>query len=231
MGAFVAPIIAGLGALTGLFGGPQAFSNTTNSTTTPNLTGPQSDLINSLFSNYQGQINNVPAWNQAYVNNGTNNILKNALASAQNANDITSQRGIARTTAGAQALNDQSQQQGSQLSTFLNQAPIAEQSNLTSLLNNAGSFAATVPTGSSTSSTSSGYGNAPANPIGGAVTGGATALAGILGQQSAQSSLNSILKGLNLGSGSSQLDPSTYPLPSGGSSNPDNSSYDPNYTF
>lgn len=201
MGAFVAPIIAGLGAITGLFGGSKTKSSSnTSSTTAPNFTGPQQDLINQLLSSYKSQISGAPTWNQAYETSGASNILKNALRSSQGANDILAQRGISRTTAGGQALNDQSQQQGSQLASFLNNAPIAEQANLSSLESGAGSFLSSLPVGSTTNSSMSGVnvGGQPTSPIAGLLSGGATSLAGILGQQSAQASFANILKGLAL---------------------------------
>lgn len=214
MAGFVAPIVAGLGALTGLFQG-NSFSNNTTSSSNPTFTPGESSLRDFLLNSYQNQIANAPNFNQAYETSGASNILQNALRSTQNANDVLASRGIARTTAGGQALNDQSQQQGVQLANFLNQAPIVEQQNLTGLEQGAGGFLSSLPIGTTSTSNSSGYGNAPVSPLAGIVGGGSTALAGILGQLNSQQSLQKILASLNPASANGGF--TGPPAPSSGS--------------
>lgn len=201
MGAFVAPIIAGLGALTGLFGSPQKSSSSSTTTTTPNYDPASLALKNFLTSNYTNSVNNIPGWNKAYQTSGLQNILQSATSSSQAAQDALARSGTARTTAGANTVEDQSQQQGKQVSSFLNNAPIVEQQNLLSTLGGAGSYLASLPVGTTSSNTTNTVGGQPANPVAGLLGGGSTALAGILGQQAANASLGNILKGLQLNSG------------------------------
>lgn len=200
MGAFVAPIVAGLGAITGLFGGNKSTSNSTT-TTTPNFTPAQQQLIASLMQGYQGSISGLPAWNKAYETTGTQNILRGSVQSAQAAQDALAARGISRTTAGAQAINDQSQNEGLNLSNFLNNAPIVEQQNLLNTLGGASGFEASLPVGSTSSSNTTATGNAPVSPVAGFLGGGATTLAGLLGQQSASANLAKVLKAAGISSG------------------------------
>lgn len=201
MSSFVAPIVAGLSALGGLFSAKKSTSNTSStSTTTPNYDPASLALKNFLLSNYTGAVNNVPNWNKSYETSGLQNLVNSSTQAAQSANDALAARGISRTTAGAQAVGDESYQQGKQISSFLNNAPVVEQQNLLSTLGGAGSFLSSLPVGSTTSGTSSttGTSNAPTSPLAGLISGGAQGYAGILGQQSAINSLGNILKSLGL---------------------------------
>lgn len=210
MGAFVAPIIAGLGALTGLFGSPQKSSSSSTTTTTPNYDPASLALKNFLTGKYTDSVNNIPGWNQSYQTSGLQNILNSSQSSAQAAQDALARSGTARTTAGAQAVTDQSQQQGKQVSSFLNNAPIVEQQNLLSTLGGAGSYLASLPVGTTNVNNTNTVGGQPANPVAGLLGGGATALAGVLGQQAATNSLGNILKNLNLNPNGTSGTGSTY---------------------
>lgn len=202
MGSFVAPIVAALSGISGLFGKSKQTSDTTSSsTTTPQYDPAAASLRNFLLSQFQGNVSSLPEWNRSYETGGLQNLVNSSVNSAQAAQDALSARGISRTTAGAQAVGDQSFQQGRQISSFLNNAPIVEQAQKDSRLAGAGSFLASLPVGSSTTGTSHTTGTGgPSSPLAGFVQGGAQGLAGILGQQYASNSLGNILKSLGLNS-------------------------------
>lgn len=209
---FIGPLLGGLlsgglSAIGGLFGGQKSTQDSTT-TTSPNYDPASLALKNFLLSNYQGAVNNIPNFNKAYETSGVKNIFDSTGSAAQQAQDILSSRGIDRTTAGAGSLVDTSQQRGKQVSNFLNQAPIQEQSNLLSTLGGAGSFLASLPVGSTSTSHTTGTGGAPLSPVAGALSGGAQGLAAALGQQTASNNLANILK--TLGGGAS---PTQSPLP------------------
>lgn len=203
MANFAIPLaMAGLSALGGLFGTKKQTSDTTsNSTTTPNYDSQSLYLKNQLLGNYSDILKNLPQWNSAYETGGLKNIAAAAQNSGQAAQDILAQRGIARTTAGAGSLVDQSQQQGRNVSSFLTNAPIVENTNALNTYGGAGSFLASLPVGTTTSGSSHTVGTGgPTSPIAGLLGGGVQGLAGVLGQQSANNSLASILKNLGLNS-------------------------------
>ena len=196
MAAFAIPLaIAGINALGGLFGGNKSTSQSTT-TTTPNFTPQQQSMINMLTGQYSSAIKNAPAWNQAYQTSGVQNFLNNSINANSNANSALSSRGIDRTTAGAQTVADTGYQEGNQIANFLAQAPIAEQTNLNTLLNQASSFNASLPVGTTSSSNTTSTGNAPISPVAGFLGGGAQGLSAALGQQNAATILGNILKGL-----------------------------------
>lgn len=197
MGGFILPAAAGLSALAGIFGGSKSTSQSTT-TTNPNFTPQEQALINLLNGQYTGLINNAPAWNKAYETTGTQNIANSANNAVQAANDALAQRGISRTTSGAQSVANTGYQEGQNLSNFLNQAPIVEQNQLSTNLGNAASFEASLPIGTTGTSNTTGTGNQPINPLAGFITGGSQGLAAALGQQSATTSLGNILKNLGL---------------------------------
>lgn len=213
MGAFAAPIVAALSGIAGAFGKSKQTSDTTsNSTTTPQYDPASLALKNFLLKAFQDNVNTLPDWNKSYETSGVQNLVNSSTNAAQAAADAIAARGISRTTAGANAIGDQSYQQGRQISSFLNNAPIVEQAQKDSRLAGAGGFLASLPVGSTTSGTSHTVGTGgPSSPLAGFINGGAQGLAGVLGQQYATQSLGNILKGLGLnsnGTGSSGL-PST----------------------
>jgi hypothetical protein len=184
MAAFIAPVISGLSALAGIFGGSR-------NSTTPTLSPAQQQLQNTLSGNYTGAINSLPSWNSAYQTTGLQNILKAAINSGTNANDALAKLGIGRTTAGAEAINNQGQQQGQQISGFLNNAPIVEAQNRLSTLAGAGSFLASTPVGSNSM-------GGPLSSLAGGITGGTQGLASVLGANAAQAAYANALKNLQI---------------------------------
>lgn len=222
MGAFAAPIVAALSGLAGAFGKSKQTSDTTsNSTTTPQYDPASLALKNFLLKAFQDNVSTLPDWNKSYETSGVQNLVNSSTNAAQAAADAIAARGISRTTAGANAIGDQSYQQGRQISSFLNNAPIVEQAQKDSRLTGAGGFLASLPVGSTTSGTSHTVGTGgPSSPIAGFINGGAQGLAGVLGQQYATQSLGNILKGLGLKSngtgsptGTTSTTPNNYAVP------------------
>lgn len=201
MGAFIAPIVAGLGALTGLFGQKKTTTNqTTNSSTTPVYDPATQSFKDQLMSAFSGETS--PSALAQFANNYTTAGVKNIQTGANTAEnsiaDVLAARGIGRTTAGAQGVGDTTQSEAGNLSTFLNQAPLLLDQRTQGLLSAAGGFLSSLPVGSSTTSNTTGTNVvAPASPVAGLVQGGASTYAGLLGQQSAQNSLANILKSIN----------------------------------
>lgn len=199
--AFIAPVISGLGALFGLFGGRSSTSTTNfNSATTPTYDPQTLAFKNLLEQAYTNEVSPTAenTFGQEYTTAGAKNIQTSANLAEQAAQDALSERGIARTTAGSEAVSNTSQSEGQNLSTFLNQAPLLLDQRNQSLLSNAGGFLASLPVGSSTTGSSTTTGNtAPSFSLPGLVQGAASATAGIYGQQAAQNSLTNILKSIN----------------------------------
>lgn len=205
MATFAVPLIlSALGGLGGLFGKSKQVSDTTSdSSTTPNYDPASLALKNFLLQSYQQNVQGLPQFNKAYETSGIQNILNSSQQASQAANDALASRGIARTTAGAQAIGDQSYQQGRSISSFLNNAPIVEQANTREALGGAGSFLSSLPVGSTTHGTSHTVGTGgPSSPVAGFLGGAAQGAAGSLGQYYANNSLANILKSLNLGKSS-----------------------------
>lgn len=188
-------ILGGLSALGGLFGGNKSTQDSTT-TSTPNFSPSQLALINQVLSQYGSLIKNTPVFNKAYELGGVQNFLKNSINANDAASSILSARGINRTTAGAKAIADTGYQEGSNIASFLANAPIAEQQNTTDLLGKAGGFTTAIPTGSTSTSHTTGTGNAPLSPVAGFLSGGAQGLAATLGQQTAIKNLANVLKNI-----------------------------------
>lgn len=190
-----AAIMTGLSLLSGLggaFGKQKQVSDTTN-TTTPNYDPASLAFKNFLLQKFTDLSAGQPAWNKAYEASGLQNILRSAQVSGTAANDILAARGLNRTTAGANSIMDQSQQQGRSVSGFLNQAPIVEQQQNLNNLNAGGSFLSSLPVGSTNISHTVGTGG-PSSPVTGFIGGGAQGLAAALGQKTANDSFAKILK-------------------------------------
>jgi hypothetical protein len=198
MGGFAPLALTGLSALAGLFGSKKQTSTTnSDSTTTPEYDPQTLALKNLLTNQYSSTINTLPAWNTSYETGGLKSIVDSSANAAQAARDALAARGIARTTAGANSVADQSYQQGKNISSFLTNAPIVEDTHRDTELGGAAGFLSSLPIATHTVGNSTTEGTAgPTSPLAGFASGGAEGLAGWLGQYTAQKNLGNILKSL-----------------------------------
>lgn len=210
MASYIAPLLlGGLSALGGLFGGTKSTSDS-STTTNPNFSPQQQALLDAVTRGYSNTLNNIPAFNQAYETGGVRNYLKNSINANAAAENTLNARGIDRTTAGAQAIGNTGYQEGNNIADFLTQAPIVEQQNQTDLLSKAGAFGTSIPTGTTSTSHTTATGNTPISPVAGLITGGSQGLAAALGQQTAATNLQNILKQLPTNTGSSSGSSPSY---------------------
>lgn len=202
MGGFIAPIITGLSGLAGAFAGQKSSSDTTSNSTsssTPNYDPNTLAFKNYLMNLYKSNLSNLPTQDQ-FETAGTKNIQQGADDAQGGLGDILAARGLARTTSGGSSAFDTSYKQGQTLSNFKTNVPFNYNAAIQPSLTNAASFLSSLPIGttSTTSGTShtTGIGGEPISPLAGFITGSASGLAGVLGQQQAQTSLGNILKSL-----------------------------------
>lgn len=214
MGGFVMPIIAGLSGLAGAFGKSKQVSDTTsNSTTTPNYDPATLAFKNHLMDIFSNNLNSLPTQDQ-FKTAGVKNIQDQSDNAQAGLQDILAAHGLSRTTAGGTSTFDTSYKQGQGISNFLTNAPFNYQTAIAPSLSGASSFLSSLPLGTTTSGSSHTVGTGgPTSPIAGAITGGASGLAGLLGQQQAQTSLGNILKALGQSGGGSSGYSAMAPAP------------------
>lgn len=222
MGAFIAPIIAGLSALTGGLSKQKQTSDTNStSTTTPNYDPATAAFKNLLLGLYTKNLNNLPSQDQ-FTTAGVKNLTDSSDAAQSGLSDILASRGLSRTTAGGSSAFDTSYKQGQGISNFLTNAPFNYQTAIQPELSGGSAFLSSLPLGTTTTGSSHTVGTGgPSSPVAGAITGGASGLAGYLGQIQAQNSLGNILKSLgqNSSRGGSILGQPNYGSGFGGTFN------------
>lgn len=214
-------ILSGISGLAGLFGGgPKTTTQTTNSngstnsntsgssTTTPDLSGLQTllsntagyDALNKYNSNSSTSlIDNIKTSGLQGINQGANNqqqITANLLA----------QRGLAYSPYAAGVLGNVGQQKVSQQNSLIQSLPVLKQQFDDSNFQNLLSAFKALPTGSTTTGSSSTSGNStgsqtttgvsPNNSVAGALSGVGSALAA---PTSSSSGLSAILQSLGIG--------------------------------
>ena len=133
MAAFVAPILAGVSGLAGLFGGgtqqkqatQQTSTGTTNSSTTPNLSPIQSSLINQ-FTTGAENLNNQATNLTPYTAAGLQQIGQTGQTNQTQIANNLSQRGLNYSPVAANATTQNVLNTGNQQSQFLNQIPLLQ---------------------------------------------------------------------------------------------------------
>lgn len=209
---WIGPVLTGVSALAGLFGGKKQQNATVDKTVNPVYDDKQLSMRNYLMDAFTNNLQNDQGFGDAYKTTGLSNIANTYARSSNAVGDILSSRGIGRTTAGANALTDTTYRAGGAISNFLNNLPIVLDQRRQGLLQNAGNFFSSLPTGSHTT----GYDNTSQTTGGGAsglIGGGASGLAAWLGALQAQNTLGKLLKGSGI-----QLPGSTPSAPSYGGS-------------
>jgi len=195
-----------LGAVSGLFGSKASNTSKVDNTTTstPNLTPENQSFQDQLINMYKQLVGGAGSgeFQQAYTTGGLKNINNISNINANAINNILASRGLSRTGAGASAANSVALNGANRTAGFLNSVPLTMDQRFQDILKQAGGYQASIPVGNTqhqvgtVANTSTGGGG-----FGGAVSGGASGLATILGQQSANNSFANVLKSLGLGGG------------------------------
>lgn len=194
--------LTGLSFLSGLFGKKSHNEVDKTTTNTVNYDPKSAAFKDFLMNMYQGNLENDQGFGDAYKTNGLQSIYDQAGLASKNVDNSMTSRGLTRTTAGANSDVENSYRTGGSISRFLSNAPLVLDQRRQGLLNSAGGFFSSLPTGSTQHTTGyddSGMGGG----VAGGIQGGTSGLAGFLGQLSAQGALDKILKGMGGSSGSS----------------------------
>lgn len=193
---WIGPVLTGVSALAGLFGGSrQRQNNTVDKTVMPTMDPQQQSFRDYLINAFRGNLEGDRGFGSAYTTGGLQNILDTTSTAARAGASSLAARGLGRTTAGGYGLGDQSYRAGSQISSFLNNVPIVLDQRRQNLLKDAGGFFSTLPTGTHTT----GYDNTsvtagPTSPLAGFAGGATQGLAGWLGQLNTMNILDKLYK-------------------------------------
>lgn len=199
MGAFVGAALAGLNALSGAFGSKKQTS-TTNSSTTPIYDEPAASMRSWLINSYGDLMGGQPKFEENYKMGGVSNIQKSSNILDRSISDMLAARGLGRTTAGGSTMLDTGYRSGKDIADFLTQVPLTMDKRRQDILGQAGSFLSSMPTGSRSTSTTTGN-IAPSSPFAGALEGGASGIGAYLGQYAAQQNFSKLLKSMKPTSG------------------------------
>src|SRR5665213_697500 len=149
MAAAIPLITSGIGALAGIFGNKSQTSKTqSTSTETPNLLPGQQDFLSSITGKYNTLLSQDPNMT-GYQAQGQQTINQNSALAQKAAENYAASRGIS----GPAALTPQLMVDNSRIaqsSQFANSIPLLARQQMMQTLGQAGSFAATVPHGSTT---------------------------------------------------------------------------------
>lgn len=197
MGAWIGPVLTGVSALAGLFGGSKQKQNATvDKTVMPSYDPQQQAFRDYLISAFRGNLENDQGFGAGYKTSGLQSIADASNTAGNSVASILAARGLGRTTAGAFATGDRNYRAGSQISNFLQNLPLVLDQRRQNLLQGAGSFFSSLPAGTHTT----GYDNTsitggPTSPVAGLVGGASQGIASWLGALNAQN----ILKNLGIG--------------------------------
>lgn len=166
-----------LPALAGAFGSQQSATNnsTQSSTSTPNLSSQQQELINAIIAHATNQYNQGTDLT-GYTSAGLKSINNNSLTQSKVVQNLLASRGLSYSPEAVTALAKPQSDKLAQSSSFLSTIPLLQQQlKETSLQDLMKSFGL-LPTATSTSNTGTGQQIQSGSPIAGALSGAGAGL-------------------------------------------------------
>lgn len=189
--------LTGLGALSGLFGKKQTSDTSYSQSSMPSYDPTNLSFRDFLIGQYRNNLENQGNFEQAYTTGGLRNIGRTNASAASALGDLYTSRGIGGTAAAA-GTGNLAFANANRTADFLNNIPIIMDQLKQAKLGAAAGYQASLPVGTTSSGTSHTVGSVPGG-FGPAIQGGASGLAGFLGQYAAQKQFGDILKTIGAG--------------------------------
>ena len=194
MASIAVPLaISGISALAGLFGNRKkqieqsSTSNESfNTSNTPTYDASTEIMKKLLMDRFLGRTEDDNDFFSGYTNSGLSNINRGFDSNSLNIENILASRGLGRTSAGVSSLVGNQINRGSQIASLLNSIPLLADERARTNLTDAAGFFNMIPTGTTSSGTSTrttkGTEIQPGNQLGGTFASLGTTLAGLFGQ-------------------------------------------------